>query len=167
MSFIELFNFIIYQHLNKRVKILPLATCKKMQNFQSLGAPPPRPSRLQRLKASFPNPQPSAAGGFAPRSHWPLAAPKQPPPHCKFLAMRLFANVIILTPTFCFICYAFSDTVHNINNKPLSSSLKSSANHQQKYIKDNPTYPTSLHEEQCTLNRNLKIRTLLLHDENN
>ena len=26
LSFIELFNFVIYQHLNKRTKILPLAT---------------------------------------------------------------------------------------------------------------------------------------------
>ena len=28
-SFIELYNFIIYQHLNKRTKMLPLATSQK------------------------------------------------------------------------------------------------------------------------------------------
>ena len=54
--------------------------CEKKQNFQALGAPPP-------------NPVPSAAGGFAPRS--PMASGSRglrpqtstiTPPHCEFLA---------------------------------------------------------------------------------
>ena len=50
-----------------------------MQNFRALGAPPPdprasapRPPCLRRLGALPPNPQPPAAGGFAPRP--PLAS---------------------------------------------------------------------------------------------
>ena len=96
MSFIKLFDFIIYQHLNKRTKILPLVTsqiahlCKKAlffyQNsskiklflqknakFSSAGGSAPRPPCLRRLGALPPNPQAPTAGGFAPRP------PKQPP----------------------------------------------------------------------------------------
>ena len=53
---------------------------------------------LRRLGALSPDPQPPAAGGFAPRPPWPPAAggsaprpPKQPPPHFEFLASRLSA----------------------------------------------------------------------------
>ena len=52
-----------------------------MQNFRSLELRPQTPC-LRRLGALSPNPQPPAAGGFAPRP------PKQPP-HCEFLATRL------------------------------------------------------------------------------
>ena len=44
--------------------------CKKMQNFRGWGLRPQTPV-------------PPAAGGFAPRP------PRQPPPHCEFLATRL------------------------------------------------------------------------------
>ena len=54
-----------------------------MQNFRALC--------LRRLGALPPNPQPPAAGGFAPDPHWPPAAggsaprpPKQPPPIANF-----------------------------------------------------------------------------------
>ena len=48
-----------------------------------LGALPQTPS-LRQLGASPPDPHwPPAAGGSAPRP------PKQPPPHCEFLATRL------------------------------------------------------------------------------
>ena len=56
--------------------------CKKMQNFQALGAPPP-------------DPVPPAAGVFAPapiglrRLEAPPQDPKIIPPHCEFLATRL------------------------------------------------------------------------------
>ena len=54
---------------------------QKMQNFRALGALPPN---AQQLGASPPDPHwPPAAGGSAPRP------PKQPPPHCEFLATRL------------------------------------------------------------------------------
>ena len=66
-----------------------------MQNFRALGAPPPGPPCLRRLGALPPNPQPPAAGCFAPRP--PLASggwglrPQNPKnsPHCEFLATRL------------------------------------------------------------------------------
>ena len=55
-----------------------------MQNFLALRAPPQAPS-LRQLRASPPDPHwPPAAGGSTPRP------PKQPLPHCEFLATRLF-----------------------------------------------------------------------------
>ena len=72
-----------------------------MQNFRALGAPPPEPRAsggwglcpqtpsLRRLGASSPDPHWSpAAGGSAPRP------PKQPP-HCEFLATRLFVLLAV------------------------------------------------------------------------
>ena len=59
--------------------------CKKMQNFRALEAPPP-------------DPQPPAAGGFAPKSplasgKWgPSPRPPKHPPHYEFLATRLSAS---------------------------------------------------------------------------
>ena len=64
---------------------------KKIQNFRSAGGSVPRPPCLRQLGALPPNPQPLAAGGFAPRP--PLASggwglrpqtPKQPPPIANF-----------------------------------------------------------------------------------
>ena len=43
-----------------------------MKNFRTLGGSAPRPPRFRRLGALPPNPQPPAAGGFAPRP--PLAS---------------------------------------------------------------------------------------------
>ena len=69
---------------------------KKCKIFNRWGLPPPHPRAsggwglcpqtpsLRRLGASPPDPHwPPAAGGSAPRP------PKQPPPHCEFLATRL------------------------------------------------------------------------------
>ena len=91
--------------------------CKKNAKFSSAGGSAPRPLCLRRLGASLPDPQPPAAGVFAPSPHWPSAAggsaprpknfwlrpkdsaqklrPKDPktqklaPPHCEFLATRM------------------------------------------------------------------------------
>ena len=69
---------------------------QKNAKFSSAGGSAPSPPCLRRLGALPPNPQPPAAGGFAPRP--PLAAggwglrpqtPKTAPPHCEFLATRL------------------------------------------------------------------------------
>ena len=66
---------------------------QKNEKFLSAGGKAPRPPCLRRLGALPLNPQPPAAGGFAPRP--PLApggsAPRPPkqPPHCEFLATRL------------------------------------------------------------------------------
>ena len=68
---------------------------QKNAKFLSAGGSAPTPSCLRRLGALPPNPQPPAAGGFAPRP--PLASggwglrPQTPQtaPHCEFLAMRL------------------------------------------------------------------------------
>ena len=67
---------------------------KKCKIFERWG-PAPRPPCLRRLGALPPNPQPPAAGCFAPRP--PLASggwglrPQNPKtaPHCEFLATRL------------------------------------------------------------------------------
>ena len=72
-----------------------------MQNFRALGAPPPDPRAsggwglcpqtpsLQQLGASPPDPHwHPAAGGSAPR-------PPNSPPHCEFLATRLFVGEIL------------------------------------------------------------------------
>ena len=70
---------------------------QKNAKFSSAGGSAPRPPCLRRLGALPPNPQPPAAGGFAPRP--PLASggwglcpqtPQTAPPHCEFLATRLF-----------------------------------------------------------------------------
>ena len=69
---------------------------QKNAKFSNAGRSAPRPPCLRRLVALPPDPQPPAAGGFAPRP--PLASggwglrfqtPKQSPPHCEFLATRL------------------------------------------------------------------------------
>ena len=69
---------------------------QKNAKFSSAGGSAPRPPWLRRLGALPPNPQPPAAGGFAPRL--PLASggwgrspqtPSNSPPHCEFLATRL------------------------------------------------------------------------------
>ena len=68
---------------------------QKNAKFLSAGGSAPRPPCLRRLGALPPNPQPPAAGGFAPRPHWPPAAgcagggsaprpPQQPPPNANF-----------------------------------------------------------------------------------
>ena len=68
---------------------------QKHAKFSSAGGSAPRPLCLRRLGALPLNPQPPAAGGFAPRP--PLASggwvlrPQTPQtdPHCEFLATRL------------------------------------------------------------------------------
>ena len=64
--------------------------CKKMQNFRALGVPPQATGGLrfptQATGATPPDPQPPAAGGFAPR-------PIRQPPHCEFLATRLLKEL--------------------------------------------------------------------------
>ena len=73
---------------------------QKNASFRALGSKPPDPRAsggwglcpqtpsLRQLEASPPDPHwPPAAGGSAPRP------PKQPPPHCEFLATRLVRNV--------------------------------------------------------------------------
>ena len=55
---------------------------QKNAKVLSTGGSAPGPPCLRRLGAMPPNPQPPAAGGFAPRP------PKQLP-HCEFLATRL------------------------------------------------------------------------------
>ena len=133
MSFIELFDFIIYQYLNIRELhftishlpnspfMLPVYSClhcqflshvlkslffnqnspkmklflQKNAKFLSVGGSTPKPPCLRRLGALPPNPQPPAAGCFAPRP--PLASgglglrPQTPKtaPHSEFLATRL------------------------------------------------------------------------------
>ena len=73
VRFIELFDFIIYQHLNKRTNILPLAT-----------------SQIAHLchQFNYVCPQNPASGGWGLRPQ----TPKQPP-LCEFLATRLFVFV--------------------------------------------------------------------------
>ena len=72
---------------------------QKNAKFSSAGGSALRPPCLQRLGALPPNPQPTAAGGFAPRP------PKQLP-HCEFLAAHLdhtkgmfYSFVVGLHPT--------------------------------------------------------------------
>ena len=104
MSFIELFNFIIYQRLNKRTKILPLATSQLAHlcyqfNIFALPISKPRLKSIMffikiALKLSYFCKKMQnfrALGAPPPDSHWPPAAgvqaprtPKQPPPIANF-----------------------------------------------------------------------------------
>ena len=68
---------------------------QKNAKFSSAGGSAPRPPCLQRLGALPPNPQPLAAGCFAPRPHWPPAAggsaprPSNRPPPLRFSGYAL------------------------------------------------------------------------------
>ena len=100
VSFIELLDFIFYQNLNKRIKILPFATsqiahfyffikktlkfsffCKKTQNFRALGALPPSPQHSPPLGISGYAPGTAAcfesfirtSGSWVNRLLWALA----------------------------------------------------------------------------------------------
>ena len=57
-------------------------SCKKMQNFWALGAPPPD------LHAS-------GDRGLRPKN--PKHSPPPPPPHCEFLAPRLSVTILFIT----------------------------------------------------------------------
>ena len=74
---------------------------QKNAQFSSAGGSAPRPPCLRRLGALPSNPQPPAAGGFAPDPHCPPAAggsaprpQNSSPPHCEFLATRLTIHVV-------------------------------------------------------------------------
>ena len=96
----------IYQHLNKRTKILPLATSHiahscNLFNHACTAKLRPRTPCLRRLEALPRDSQPPAGGDFAPRPPmvsrgWGLR-PQTPKTasHCEFLATRLltYANV--------------------------------------------------------------------------
>ena len=72
------FKSIIFNQNSPKIMIF----LQKNAKISSAGDSAPRPLCLQRLEALPPNPQPPAAGGFAPRP------PKQLP-HCEFLATHL------------------------------------------------------------------------------
>ena len=105
MSFVELFDFIIYQHLNKRTKILPLATSQiahlcnqlimfalpiSMQHFKSIIFYQNSPKIVifatkckifERWGLRHQTPVPLAAGGFAPQTPQSPAAGGSSPNH--------------------------------------------------------------------------------------
>ena len=101
VSFIELFDFIIYQHLNKRTNILPLATSQIAHLCHQFNLVCPANFLSHVLKALFfnqnspkmklflqKNAKFSSAGGSAPKPPASGGPPKQPP-HLEFLATRL------------------------------------------------------------------------------
>ena len=127
MSFLELYDFMIYQHVNKRAKILPFAPFTlsiyvnsliefalpiSMPRFKSIICyqNSPKIKLFLKKKAKF-----SSAGGFAPRSPClrRLAAlpphPQTQTPNCEFLAARLphFALLIIIRIFLAFVLNNF------------------------------------------------------------
>ena len=121
MTFIQLKDFMIYQHVSKRTKILPLATshiahlCNQF-NRAALPFSMPRFKNISFIKIALklsyfckkkckifkrwglcPHTYvPSASGGFAPRppivsGGWGVSPPH---PHCEFLATRLVLHNI-------------------------------------------------------------------------
>ena len=75
------FKSIIFNQNSPKMKLF----LQKNAKFLSAGGSVPLPPCLRQLRALPPNPQPPAAGGFAPRPPWPPAAggtapkpPKQP-----------------------------------------------------------------------------------------
>ena len=129
MSFIEVFDFIIYQHLNKRTNILPLATsqiahlchqfnlhCQFLSHVLKalfFNQNSPKIKLFLQKNAKF-----SSAGGSArtlpclrrlgdlpPNPQTPAAggfAPRPPnsPPHSEFLAMRLDVHELTISECF-------------------------------------------------------------------
>ena len=68
---------------------------QKNAKFSSDGGSAPRPPCLRRLGLCPQTPSFRQLGASPPDPHWPPAnAPKQPPPHCGFLATRLMSSNI-------------------------------------------------------------------------
>ena len=164
MSFIEPHDFIIYQHLNTRIKILPLATfqiahlCNEFIMFALPISMPCFKSIIFLIKIALKlsyfckksqnfecwghrpqSPVPPAAGSFSPippsyGGRGLFPRPLKPSPHCEFLAMR-HSSSMLCTILPTSIRTGFSNITFICHNIPLREQLFSSCTYQNESTK--------------------------------